>query len=105
MPRALVFSGVCIRAHFLKKTYPKCLFRVVNGQTAVCGVAWGSVAWVWWGEEALKETMAEELKSSTLLSRSVLVPPWKVTIHSATSCSGNEMNLVQCLAGNTKYLL
>ena len=51
---------------------------IQGGEWRMGGVGRNAVGWV---RETLKET-----KSSNLLSRAALVPPWKATIHSTRSC-------------------
>lgn len=51
---------------------------IQGGEWRIGGVGRNAVGWV---RETLKET-----KSSNLLSRAALAPPWKATIHSTRSC-------------------
>ena len=73
MPGALVFSW-CLQNTFFFFFFNLGEMFIQGGEWRMGGVGRNAVGWV---RETLKET-----KSSNLLSRAALVPPWKATIHS-----------------------
>ena len=72
-PEHLFSVGVCRTLFFnLGEMF------IQGGEWKIGGVGRNAVGWV---RETLKET-----KSSNLLSKAALAPPWKATIHSTRSC-------------------